>query len=267
MSQAVAGTETSERSDGIIRADKSGWQRAAMLRLVRGKMRAAFRSVLVQGVPELRASLQADERGVLFLLNHSSWWDLFMAHTLSEFLPLDGYLMTIHFNMLRFGMLKRIGGFSIDPTNSRRVKESMDYAAALLKRPRSAVWMCPQGEIRANDVRPLGFQAGVRLLLKRAGSLRVVPLALRYEFWQDERPHAFARFGPIEDYQSANAGEFVETCEQRLTMELDQLREDVRSQAAGKFMRVLRGKGSMNDQYAKLRARFLGKTPGAPDDF
>ena len=61
--------------------------------------------------------------------------------------------------------------------------------------PRAVVWIFPQGKIEANDVRPLRFQNGIRALVREAGRVRVVPLALRYEFWQDERPEALVRFG------------------------------------------------------------------------
>ncbi len=263
----MTGAKTVRGRSGIIHADKRGWQRMAMHRLVIGKVRGAFRSVLVQGMEQLRESIAADPRGLLLLANHSSWWDAFLCHVLSESIPLDGYLMLIHFNMIRFRMLRRIGAFSIDPGSPSRVRESMVYAAELMKRPTAGVWMCPQGEIRSNDLRPLEFQRGLRLLLDRAGTLRVVPVALRYEFWQDERPHVFARFGPARDYEARDRATFVEACETLVTQELDRLKQDVDSQDGGRFTRVLRGKGSMNDQYARLRARFFGKTPGAPDDY
>ena len=54
------------------------------------------------------------------------------------------------------------------------------------------------------------------------------------------------------------------TWERRLTEELDALKIDVTAQAAERFQTLLQGPGSISDRYARLHARLLGPTPGAP---
>ncbi len=245
-------------------AYKHGWPRVAVHRMIVGKLRGGFFRVRAQGLERLRAALDAEAGGVLFLANHSCWWDLFLAHFLNETVPVDGYGMMEHFNMLRFGFFRRIGAFSVDRTDPAAVRQSLDYASELLSAPRSGVWIFPQGRMVGNDVRPLGFQPGLRALLKRAGRLRIVTAALRFEFWQDERPEAFVRFGEPTWVEKSEARTVIPTWEAHLTAELDALKLDVTAQAADRFTTILQGPGSMSDRYARFRAKFRGQPPGAP---
>ncbi len=97
-----------------------------------------------------------------------------------------------------------------------------------------------------------------------AGRVRVVATALRYEFWQDERPEAFVRFGTPSWVDRADRASVLVTCEGRLTDELDALKADVTAQDAARFAEVLAGRGSISDRYARLHAMIAGPTPGAP---
>ncbi len=240
----------------IITAYKHGWPRLAVASMIRRKLRSSFFRIRVQGLDALRAALDADPSGVLFLANHSCWWDLFLVVHLNDAIPVDGYGMMEHFNMLRFGFFRRIGAFSVDRANPSSVRASLEYAVGLLKRPRAGVWLFPQGRILGNDARPLRFQPGLRALVRKAGRVRVVPVSFRFEFWQDERPEAFVRFGELEWVEKTNASTIVERMERRLTDELELLKLDVTTQDGSKFTTTLEGSGSISDRYAKLRARF-----------
>lgn len=248
----------------IVEAYKRGWPRLAVHAMIMAKLQGAFFRVRAQGVDRLQAALDEEPGGVLFLANHSCWWDLFLAHLLNEHIPVDGYGMMEHFNMVRFRFFRRIGAFSIDRTDPRSVRASLDYAVGRLRGPRAGVWIFPQGRMVGNDIRPLGFQEGLRALVGRAGRVRVVATALRYEFWQDERPEAFVRFGAPSWVDRADRASIVSTWDGRLTDELDALRADVTAQDAGRFTEVLAGRGSISDRYARFRAMIAGPTPGAP---
>ena len=242
----------------LIRADKRGWPSAAVRALIDWKLRNHFHRIHVQGMEAVRDALDADQSGLLLLANHSCWWDFFMAHRLNMAIPADGYGMTDHSNLLKFGFFRRIGAYSVDRGHPASVRASIDYTAELLRRPRAVVWYFPQGEIACNAVRPLDFQSGLRLLLRRAGTLRIVPVALRYEYWQEERPEAFARFGLATLTTSSERFDAVEHWRERLTGELDALSADVLTQDPTRFERILHGRRSAHDRYARLRSRFGG---------
>ncbi|WP_435017509.1 lysophospholipid acyltransferase family protein [Tundrisphaera sp. TA3] len=248
----------------LIRAHKSGWPRWAVHRLIVGRTRKGLRQVRVQGLDRVRAAIGDGPGGTLFLANHSSWWDLFLVHVLNESIPVDGYGMMEHFNLARFGFFRRIGAFSVDRTSPASVRASLQYASDLLHGPRAGVWVFPQGKIESNDVRPLAFQPGIRALLRRAGRTRVVPVAFRLEFWQDERPEALVRFGEPTWVDRPDLPDLLPTWERRLTDELDALRADGLTQDPARFTSLFEGKRSISERYATFRDRFRGPTPGAP---
>ena len=248
----------------LITAYKHGWPRRAVDALIRHKLHGGLHQIYAQGIDPLRAALDAEPGGTLFLANHSCWWDLFLVHFLNESIPVDGYGMMEHFNMVRFGFFRRIGAFSVDRTDPASVRASLDYAAGLLRAPRSGVWVFPQGKIVPNDARPLVFQPGIRALARCAGRVRVVPVAFRYEFWQDERPEALVRFGTPAWVDRADLPTLIPTWEARLTAEVDALRADALTQDAARFAPLMQGRRSASEGYARLRARFRGEVPGAP---
>jgi 1-acyl-sn-glycerol-3-phosphate acyltransferase len=261
----VTGSASANCSGGrFIPAYKHGWPRWAVDRMIQSRTRRAFHRVRAQGMEPLRAALAAEPGGLLILANHSCWWDIFMAHVLNEAIPIDGHGMMEHFNLRRFGFFRRIGAFSVDRTDPGAVRTSIAYTAELLARPGAGVWVFPQGRMVGNDVRPLGFQDGLRAIVRRAGRVRLVTAALRYEFWQDERPEVFVRFGTPEWVERDAWKEVVPAWEKRLTDELDALAADVTAQAADRFTTVLRGPRSISDRFAAWHARLLGRTAGAP---
>ena len=226
--------------------------------MIVGKMKKALFQVRVQGLDRLRATLDSEPGGVLFLANHSSWWDFFLAHYLNTAIPVDGYGMTEHTNMLKFGFFRRIGAFSIDRTDPVSILASIDYTAELLRRPRAGVWLFPQGKILCNDLRPLEFQGGLRLLLARAGRLRIVPTAIRYEFWQDERPEVCVRFGEPVWVEKSERTTIIDEWQGRLTTELDALTMDVLSQDGLRFTSLFTGQESTHNRFDRIKKRIFG---------
>ena len=242
-------------STHFIAAYKYGWPRIAVDRMIRGRMKAGLFSVRVQGLDQLRASLEAEPGGTLLLANHSCWWDLFLVHLLNESLPIEGYGMMEHRNLDRFGFFRRIGAFSIDRTSPAGVRRSLEYTAELLANDRSGVWIFPQGKIESNDRRPLVFEKGVRSIVRRAGRVRMVAVAFRYDFWQDERPEALVRFGETAWVDRSDCNGLLADWSTRLTCELDRLKEESMGQDASRFENLLVGKTSMSERYALLRER------------
>ena len=158
-------------------------------------LRRRFDAFWVNGLDSARP--ETLEGPYLVCLNHSSWWDAIAAFKLSRLLGYDNYVMQEEIHLERYFLFRRLGAFSVVRDNPRSARRSLDYAVGLLNEPRRAVWIFPQGEIRPNDERPLGFFRGVEYIASRKEGVSPVLIALRYEFLGEWKPSIFARVRPF----------------------------------------------------------------------
>ncbi len=172
----------------MIRAEKGGPLGWALDRYVGWKFRSSFRGLWVRG------ELPPGDTARLVYVNHSNWWDGFVLHQLGLAAGWDGYCLMEERNLERYRFLSRLGAFSIRPGEASSSLESLRYARELLHRPRAAVFLFPEGALRPFGAMPMKLQRGVELLgrLTRAECL---PVAVRYAFFEHERPDVLVEVG------------------------------------------------------------------------
>jgi 1-acyl-sn-glycerol-3-phosphate acyltransferase len=186
----------------VIRAAKRGPFGWLLDRYVGWKFRSSFRGLWVRG------ELPSDEGARLVYVNHSNWWDGFVLHQLGQVAGWDAYCLMEEKNLRRYRFLSRIGAFSIRPGDPSSALESLRYARELMRLPRATVFLFPEGEHRPFGVLPMRLQRGVELLA-RAGRVECVPVALRYAFFEHERPDVLVEVGtphppgPLELFQES----------------------------------------------------------------
>jgi 1-acyl-sn-glycerol-3-phosphate acyltransferase len=71
---------------------------------------------------------------------------------------------------------------------------SIRYAREVLRRPKAAVVIFPEGELHAGQGPLLPLQRGVEVLARTAG-VRSVPIAVRYAFLEHEHPDVLIEVG------------------------------------------------------------------------
>jgi 1-acyl-sn-glycerol-3-phosphate acyltransferase len=172
----------------VIRAAKTGPLSWLLDRYVGWKFRSAFRGLWVRG------ELPSGEGARLVYVNHSNWWDGFVLHQLGQVAGWDAYCLMEEKNLRRYRFLSRLGAFSIRPGDPASALESLRYARELMRQPRATVCFFPEGEHRPFGVLPLRLQRGVELLA-RTGGVECVPVALRYAFFEHERPDVLVEVG------------------------------------------------------------------------
>jgi 1-acyl-sn-glycerol-3-phosphate acyltransferase len=182
-------------------------------------LRKHFHSIHVDG------NLSADNaRGRLYVANHSNFWDGLLLNFLLRPLGQPLFCMIEETQVRKHPFFRRVGGFSISRTNPRSAVRSLDYAAGLLNSG-AAVILFPQGKLEPSDQRPLVLERGVIKLLEKAPECAVVPMALLYEFGQEQRPEILIRIG-----SEQSAGEFTATGGlDRLQGQITELLDDLRS--------------------------------------
>ncbi|HET7459017.1 MAG TPA: lysophospholipid acyltransferase family protein [Gemmatimonadaceae bacterium] len=231
-------------------------------------LRRAFARVWVGG-----ESWPAGDGPTIAFLNHSAWWDpvlaLFLSHDLFR---RDGYGIMQGTQLASYPFFRRVGCFGATGESFEDVRALSVYAARLLSEgTRRTLWIFPQGELEPSRS-PLAFRSGASRLARTVPEAPLVPVAVRYEFRNEQRPELFVRLGPAVRPASgavaaaardASPLALTRALEQRLRVELSALDEDLLHPAPEEvgYRVALEGRGSLSTFYS----RTLGRLPGMRD--
>ena len=210
---------------------------------VRAKVQGFFRGVWVRGeAPQGDAS-------VLVYANHAGFWDGFVLHELAVAWGREPFCLVEEQNLVRFPFLARLGAFSIRPGDAGSTLESFRYARALLARPRAAVFIFPQGRLEPSSLRPLRLERGFEVLARRCRA-QCVPLALKYAFFESERPDALVAVGAA--HGPAGTAEFAT----HLGALLDEVEK---SRSPDDYQRVVQGSDGPAARWERIKRHFGGR--------
>lgn len=196
----------------------------------------------------------------IYYITHSSWWDGYLCMVLDRvLLHQEPYLIMDEKNLRRYCFFTWAGAFGIDRDDGRTALASLDYAADLLRgHPERSLHFFPQGSITPSDRRPLQFHSGLARLVSRMDGARLIPVALRYEFLQEQRPEVFASIGPARIVTSQEAQHhraLTATLIADLTTELDLLVADIIAERFASFTTVLQGHAGIDRAFDRLMLR------------
>jgi 1-acyl-sn-glycerol-3-phosphate acyltransferase len=185
---------------------------------------------------------------VILAANHSNWWDGFIAYYLTNrLMKCDDFLMMDIEQLRKYKFFRYVGVFSVDRKNPAEAMRSINYAADIIKNTKRCLWIFPQGEMTPQDKRPLVFYSGISKIAERAGKVKIIPVAFRYEFLMEQRPEVFISIGKPVEFTAGNKN-FTAELEQLMTAQLDELKSDV-TNGTGNFEIVFTGKSSRNKSF------------------
>lgn len=231
----------------MIRDRKGGAFARVLDWYVGRKVRSAFRGVWVRG------AVPASEGGLLVYLNHSSFWDGFVAHQLARAARWDGFAMMEEQNLATYRFHARLGAFSVRRGDPHGALASIRYAREVLRRPRAALFVFPEGELRPGGAAPGPLKRGVEVIA-RAAHVRSVPIAVRYAFLEHELPDVLLEVGephPPGDLERFEVGLHT-ACERVQT-----------ARSTEGFTRIIRGRSSVQERWDAAR-RALRSNPSGP---
>jgi 1-acyl-sn-glycerol-3-phosphate acyltransferase len=249
----------------LLEARKHPLLERVYARYGRQLLRRAFARVWVGGEP-----WPSDDGPSIAFLNHSAWWDpvlaLFLSHDLFR---RDGYGIMQGAQLASFPFFRRIGCFGASAESFEDVRAVSVYAARLLSEGvRRTLWIFPQGELMAARA-PLTFRSGASRLARVVPEAPLVPVAVRYEFRNEQRPELFVRVGAAVRAATGAAAAaardasplaLTRALEQRLRLELAVLDDELLHPAPEEvgYRVALEGRGSLSALYS----RTLGRLPG-----
>ncbi|MBB3112894.1 1-acyl-sn-glycerol-3-phosphate acyltransferase [Paenibacillus phyllosphaerae] len=219
-------------------------------------LRRHFHSYSMKGTPDPLF----EGKPVLYLMNHSSWWDGLLAfHVLSAYAAGEHYMMMDEAQLKDFAFFRRLGAFSVNRYSPKDIARTLSYAQRLL-RAGGRVWVFPQGEIQHAELRPLRFQRGVCHLLERLPDTVVIPVTAYYSNCLHQRADASIWFGePVTvDWRKYGRDEAIAFLQAGLQSQLDRHRELAIAAPDGKlngFVPVLRQGSSISEWYRSWKRR------------
>jgi 1-acyl-sn-glycerol-3-phosphate acyltransferase len=127
-------------------------------------------------------------KSILLLANHFSFWDGPILYRINDkllkktFHVMVGEDTAYKLNFLRYG-----GAFSINK-NSRKMLESLDYAAKLLNDSKNLVVLFPQGKLYSNFVEDIHFEKGILKIIKQAeGKFQLVFASTFIQYYKHKK--------------------------------------------------------------------------------
>lgn len=170
------------------------------------------------------------DKPVLFIANHSSWWDGLLFFLLNERIwRQDIHIMMDEAGLQRFSFFRWLGAFSVDRTRPKDIMESLRYAKALLDGGKSVI-LFPQGAEQHLETRPLTFQSGVTYLMEKCPDVPVVPISFYYSFGRERKPDIWVHQHPplsLADLEGTTRTDRTAALQTHFTALLDAQREDV----------------------------------------
>jgi hypothetical protein len=217
----------------MITARHDPWAEALFTPYITRLLRRHFHALRLLGEPP------SPPRGLPLLIvpNHSTWWDGFFLYILNRLLlGRRLHLMMLEEQLARFRFFRRIGAFGIRPGSIGEVAASLAYSASVLREPANALCLFPQGVMRHPSARPLGFRPGLERILREHGApVGILPLAIRCEFYEDQRPEALFQFDRCLE---AGPGSYPGSgwIEERVTGLLDQAGRAAQEKSPGRLL-------------------------------
>ncbi len=173
--------------------------------------RRAFHTIAARGLEHLRG-LPGD-RPVLLFCNHTNWWDGLICYFLTKhMLPRKAYCMMEEKQLQHHRLFARLGAFSVDLDHPVSAAVSLRYAKRLLKKNETALWIFPQGKLCRPD-EPIEIKPGAYYLAQSTPQALLIPLAIRYEFFREDRPNALIEIGEPLSCEGLREERIAQDCE------------------------------------------------------
>lgn len=230
--------------------------------VMRRQLQRHFHAVRVAktGPPRL-----PEGRAAIVYSNHPSWWDpaLFILLTTTLLRGRKGYGPMEAAQIERYGFMRRIGVFGIEPGTHRGAAAFLRASSAILAEPDSVLWITAEGAFADPRARPVRLRPGTAHLMARLEGVIAIPLALEYPFWTERLPEALCRFGePFHSGDGGSVASWQARLEDGLALIMDALATDTVAREPAGFELVLRGRsgvGEVYDLFRRARAAVRGE--------
>ena len=234
-------------------------------RYLRGLFQQQFAAVYLG--PARLASTAAPVGPILFVANHTNWWDGFLAYLVGARLGLHFHILMEAVNLDRYWMFKFIGALPMRRNSAPAAYADLAAAGRHLRRPLTGLWVFPQGRRSSPDAPIRETERGAaHLALALGHPVTIWPVAFRYRYLGEQLPEAFAWLGePWVVGGAATSGAVGGSAmkrsrcalaleiERRLQTTVDQLDQRLALESVGEFDILIPGRLSINKRLDRVR--------------
>lgn len=158
---------------------------------------------------------------------HCNWWDGIVFYNITHRIFHKEIRIMIE-ELNRFPILNHGGGYSVNKSSSQSVMQALKYSVDVVGDNRNLLCIFPQGIIRPPHYRPIEFQTGLAYIaqnaVKKYGRVNLIPVAIDYTFFRDNRPEVVVDFGKcikLDQTNQLDKKELTHMLEQALTQTCD----------------------------------------------
>ncbi len=197
----------------------------------------------------------APDRKLIVYGNHPSWWDpaVYMLLSARLFPGRPGFGPMEEEAFRKYGIFRRMGVFGIASDTRAGARRFLLTSERALASPGGMMWITAEGAFSDPRARPIRLRAGIAHLARRVPGVVLVPLALSYEFWNESRPEALARFGaPLDtgaETGAASARALASLLEDRLAAAMDALAAETTTRDTSLFTTIVKGRAGADAAY------------------
>lgn len=172
----------------MITANRTEWLCNAAAPYIRWRIHKAFNRLKIEPVDVV------PNHSVLYLCNHFSWWDGFLAGYVAHFtLKKHFHIMMQEDQIQSRKILRRLGAYSL-PKGSREMITSLNYTAELLNDEQNLVTLFPQGALRSNHMENIGVEKGIgRIIQQVKNPCQVIYASVLIDYFESIKPSAYIR--------------------------------------------------------------------------
>jgi len=126
------------------------------------------------------------DKSILLIGNHFSYWDGFIANELNfRFLKKKFYILMLEKQLLKYSFFRQCGAFSINPGH-RSAKDTISYIQSLCKESKNLITIYPQGKYQSIYDQTISFEKGIYRLLN--GDANIYAYVAMIEYGDNSKP-------------------------------------------------------------------------------
>ena len=182
-----------------------------------------------------------DSAPTILFAPHCNWWDGTVFFNITHRIFHKEIRLMIE-ELNRFPLLRRGGAYSVNKKSPQSAMKALKYSVDVMSDLRNLLCIFPQGIIRPPHYRPIEFQTGLAYIVqnavKRYGKVNLIPVAIDYCFFRDNRPEVVVDFGEcvvVDKDNTLDRKELTHMFEKALEKTCDAQFEEISKGDVGKY--------------------------------